>query len=78
MPRVGKRPDSEALAMGARRVLGIEEEPEGRGALIVDAFDMILVAIGRGALAVEERRALVGVLFIAHCSSDARRAAEIC
>lgn len=58
-------------------MLGIEEELEGRGALIVAALDMVLGAIGRGALAVEERRALAGALFVAHCSSNARRAAEI-
>lgn len=63
--------------MSARRVLGIEEEPEGRGALIAATCDMILVAIGRCALAIEERRALVGALFVAHCSSNARRPAEI-
>lgn len=55
MPRVGERSDGEALAVSARCVLGIEEELEGRGALIV-ASDMILVA----AAAVEKRRALVG------------------
>lgn len=65
--------------MGARRVLGVEEEPEGCGALIVAALDMVMIrgAIGRGALAVEQRRALVGAWFVAHGSSNACRAAEI-
>jgi hypothetical protein len=38
---------------------------------------MIRGAIGRGALAVEQRRALAGALFVAHGSSNGFRAAEI-
>lgn len=77
MPRIGKCSDSKAFAMSARRVLGVEEEPEGCGALIVAALDMIRGAIGRGALAVEQRRVLVGAWFVAHGASNACRAAEI-
>lgn len=60
-------------------MLGVEEEPEGCGALIAAALDMAMIrgAIGRGALAVEQRRALAGALFVAHGSSNGFRAAEI-
>lgn len=77
MPRIGKCSHSNVFAMSARRVLGVEEEPEGCGALIAAALDMVRGAIGRGALAVEQRRALVGALFVAHGSSNGFRAAEI-
>lgn len=78
MPRVGKCPDSNVFATSARRVLGVEEELEGCRALIVATLDVIRGAIGRGALAVEQRRALVGALFVAHGSSNGFRAADSC
>lgn len=79
MPSVGKAADDEVVAVIARRVLRIEEELEGRGALAVNITqNVVLVAIGALAVeAIEERRALVVVWFVAHCAPNASRPIQV-
>lgn len=81
MPGVGKAADDKLVAVVARRVLWIEEELKGRGSIReVAADDVVMGAIGGGALAIDERRALAGdggVWFRSHRDADASRAVEI-